>query len=431
MHITSSLAAAAAAVLALAQPAQAGTWGPARQLMGPFGVSSPPAAPLLVVNAQGRALLAWAGTGAVRLAERQPGGGWTYPGPVPGAEATAGEPALALGRNEVAAVAWTTPATRYTASKLLVSLRLPGGSFGAAVEAAPGTVAGDPKLAVACDGTVTLVWQDAAGLAASELPGIPGSGECNGTPGPGPWTAPQRLSAGSVSLAELASNDAGAALLVWQAGAPGQPSSIVAAERPAGGTWQAPVTLSAPGSGSTWNPKPGLDGAGNAAVGWLENLVMVVARRSAGGAWQAPLALSGTQPAYYPALAMSTRGDLLVAWQGPDARGLGTVWQRSAAPGGAFGTTSRLSTSSEDAGWPTATLSADGTLAGVGWVDNSSNSARAAVFSAGRWTRSTLGGGWWGNTVPLGSGGASAVAGWVVPDGANVNAVLVMGRIWK
>lgn len=431
MRITPARAALAAAAFWLAGPALAGTWEPAQQLMGPFGISSPPGVPLLASNPQGRALLAWNPAGAVRLVERLPDGTWNTTVTLPGADAAAGTPALALGRNEVAAVAWSTVATRYTPSKMRVSLRLPGRAFDLPVEPAPGARAGPMMLAVACSGTVTLVWQDAAGLATTELPGVPGSGDCNGLPGPGPWTAVQRLSAGPVSLPALAANDAGAALLVWQGGAPGTPTSIVAAQRAAGEGWAPPVTLSAPTAVSTWNPKPALDAAGNAAVGWLDNRRMVVARRAAAGTWQPPVVLSGRQVVSYPALAMSARGDLLAAWQTLDRSGYGALWQRRATPGAAFGATTRVSTPAENASWPSAALSADGTLAVLGWVDSSSNGARVAVGTAGGWVQSTLGGGWWNGAVPVATGGGGAVAAWTRPNGANVNAVLLMGSSWK
>lgn len=424
----------AAATLLAALSAQAGTWGATRTLAGPFGVSSPPEAPHVTMNANGHALLAWNATGPVMYADRPAGAAWKASAMVPGAGNGAGPVAVALGRNEVAAIAWVTVATRYVPAQLLVSLRLPGGTFGTAVQVAPGTAVWDLRLGVDCSGTVTLVWNDGQGVKAAQRDGSGATpGACDGLPGTAAWSAPQMLSASQVgaSLPDLAVNDAGAALAVWQEAQGGSPTAALAALRTAGGAWQPAQAVSTPGALSTWNPKPVLDAAGNAAVGYLDDLRMAVARRPAGGNWAAPEIVSGNQKVYYPALAVNERGDLLAAWQALDANNTGSVWQSTAPVGAAWGAAQRLSAGAESAQWPSAAWAGDGSVAVVGWVDNNSNSAKASLLSAGRWTRSTLGAGWWGGTVPVAAGSAGAVAGWAVPATGNPNSARLVARSWQ
>lgn len=419
-----------AAVLALAAaagPAQAGAWAPQRTLDGPMAVSSPPEAPRVVTEPTGRALMTWATAGSVRWAEKRPGGAWTRAATAPGGGATSGVLAAALGPNQGAALAWTTVATRYTPSRLLVSLRAPGGRFAAPVEVGSFTAAGLLKLGIDCRGSVTLAWQGPQGLAASTWAGDGGSGACDGRPGPGPWSPPVALAPPGAAWPELAVAADGTAVLAWQVG------TEVRAARRDDGLWGAVTTVSQPSSAAAWGTQVVLDGQGRAAVAWLDGPTARVARGDAAG-WQPPAAVSGSHAVQALALAGTAAGDLLLAWQGIDTGGTGSavaVWQRSLSAGGAWSDPTRLSSPSESPGAPSAAWAADGSVAVVGWVDEASNSARASLRSGAGWVRSTLGVGWWGNTVPVGAGTASAVAGWVVPTAGNPNAASIVARHWQ
>ncbi|WP_127999354.1 hypothetical protein [Piscinibacter defluvii] len=432
---TNALLAAAWFCLAGTVSAQTGAWTATRNLEGPFAAGSIPEPPLVAMNAEGRALLAWNATGIVRWAEHVKGGGWLPRGNVPGGGSGAGPVALALGNSGAAAVAYTTVATRYTPSRLMVSVRPAAGSFGAAVEPAPGSVAGAIKLGIACDGSVTLLWGDASALWASTLAGTGRSpGACDGQPGAGPWSAPVQLSNAHVgaALPGLVVNDAGAALAVWQQGAPGNPSAIVAAYRPAGGSWEPAQTASAPTARATWNPKAGLDATGAAAIGYLDGQGMVVVARTPAGAWSAPALVSGSQAAAYPAFAMSAAGDMLVAWLAQDPlTGSSEIWARVAASGAGWSAARRLSALSDQAGWPSAAFAGDGSVAIVGWTDDAANVAKASVYAAGTWTRRNLGTGYWGGPMPVAAGAAAAVAGWAMPNLANPNAAKLVARAWE
>jgi hypothetical protein len=430
-----SLLAAAALCLAGTASAQSGVWTATRTLEGQFAAGSIPEPPLLAMNADGRAMLAWNATGVVRFAERAKGSGWLPRGNVPGGASGAGPVAVALGNSGAAAVAYTTVATRYTPSRLMVSLRSAAGVFGAAAEPAPGAVAGTIKLGIACDGSVTLLWSGPSAIWTSTLAGSGRSaGACDGQPGVGPWSTPLQLSNAHVgaALPDLVVNDAGAALAVWQEGASGNPTAIVAAYRPAVGPWEIARTASAPTARATWNPKAGLDGAGHAAIAYLDGQSMVVAARTADGGWSVPSVVSGSQAANYPAFAMSAAGDMVVAWVGLDAQsGANAVWARVAAAGAAWTAARRLSAAAEEADWPSAAFAGDGSVAIVGWTDNAANAAKASVYSAGAWARRTLGAGYWSGLVPVAAGGGAAVAGWAMPNLANPNAAKLVARGWE
>lgn len=416
-----------ALAMTVAASAQAGNWGATRTLEGPFVVSSPPEAPRVVMNAQGHALLAWNATGRVRFADKRPGQAWGRSATVPGGGTGAGPVAVALGRNEVAAIAWTTVATRYVPSKLLVSLRVPGAAFGAATEVAPGAGVWQIELGASCDGSITLVWVDAQGVATSRHDGSGDGGACDGVP-TGPWSAPQHLSAAQVgaTLPDLAVNDAGAALVAWQQG-----STILAALRPAAGVWGAAQAISEPTAFATWNARAVLDASGRAAVGYLDGNRMFVARAGADATWQPPVLVSGALSVSYPALEGTAAGDLVAAWQVLDAGNAGTVWQSSAPAGAAWSAPARLSGPSESAGWPSVAVAADGSAAIVAWVDDATNTARASVRAGAGWTRTTLGAGWWGGTVPVAAGAGRGMAGWAVPAPGNPNSASLVARPWQ
>lgn len=413
---------------ALGLPALAGTWAAPKTLEGPFAVSSPPESPQVVMNAGGDALLAWNATGRVSYADKPAAGRWSRSATVPGGLTGAGPVAVALGRGGVAAIAWTTVATRYVPSKMLVSWRSPGGRFGPADEVAPGTGVWTLKLGVACDGSVTLLWLDALGVQTSTRAGTPGSGACDGLPGPGPWAPPQALSDAQVgaALPDLAVNDAGAAVAAWQQG-----TSAVAALRPAGGDWGAAQVVSSPTAAAVWNARPVIDAQGRPAVGYLDGNTLAVVRGDAAGAWGAPVPVSGAQRVFYPALATTASGQLLAAWQVLDASNLGAVWQAEGAVDGGWTSPSRLSAPAEDAAWPSVAVAEDGSVAVAAWVDQTSNTARAAVRTGGAWTRSTLGAGWWGGTVPVAAGGGLAMATWAVPAAGNPNSATLVARPWR
>jgi hypothetical protein len=426
--------------IALSSPAVAGTWKVTRTLDGPTATSSPPDAPVLAMNAGGHALTAWNTFGVVRYADLSAAGAWTVTRNAPGSAAGANAFTAALGRSDASVIVYATVATRYVPSKLVASVRSAGGAFGPVTEVAPGAPAAwEIRAGVACDGGITVAWRDAAVVRAARRAGTGESaaGACDGQPGAGPWSAPATLSSGteSVALVDLAVNDAGLALVTWQAGSSGNPSRIVATLGGAGGAWEAPRTVSAGTGLATWSPKPGLDAAGDAAIGYLDGYAMFVARRPAGGDWGVPEPLSGTHTVYYPALAMAADGAMLAGWMQNDTNSAGSVWQASSpTASGAWSAPRRVSTLAEDASWPSLSISGATGPAMVGWVDDATNTARVSVAAggaAGAWKATSIGTGWWGGLVPVGAAASQSAAAWTTPSAGNPNAVLVQGRPWR
>ncbi len=399
-----------------------GMWSALKTLEGTFAVSSPPEPAVVATNGLGHTLAVWDAIGIPRYAEHTKGGAWSLSRPVVigaiGQFATA-----AIGDDETAAVAWVTVATEFTPAYVVASVRDPGGSFLAPTQVALGTSVYYLKLGIAGDGSVTLVWAAPAGILASTRAPL------------GTWSTPIQLSASGVGagLPDLTVNGAGAVLAVWQQGSAGNPSAIGTAYRSAGGGWEAPRVLPSGSGLATWNPKPGLDAAGNAAVGYLDGYAMVVTSRKPTSDWDVPAQVSpAAQTVYYPALAMDGAGDVIAAWQALDAGNVGTVYVRPRPAGGDWGTTTRLSAASDDAQWPTAAYAGDGSLAVVSWIDNWTSQVRASVGTVtASWSRTTLGAGWWGSHVPVAAGGGSAVATWATVVGGNPNAASLVAKTFE
>jgi hypothetical protein len=91
---------------------------------------------------------------------------------------------------------------------------------------------------------------------------------------------------------DLAVNEAGTAVVAWEAAAPLNPSSpaqIESATRPAGGSWS-PVAVATPVLPLAAAPRIALDGPGNATVVWqqattLTDVRIYAATQPAGGSW--------------------------------------------------------------------------------------------------------------------------------------------------
>jgi hypothetical protein len=397
--------------------ANAGSWRTPRVLEGPIAVSSVPDAPLVVENSLGHALAVWSVASGARYADKAPNKNWGTARKVPGGQQSAGFIAAALTDNDFAVIAFFTVATRYTPSKLIVSTRLGNAAFSQPVAVTTDVLAWGLRAAAVPDGSVTLAWSEGGAIKAAHLDAGTGIWDIAvlSTPGVPAW------------LPDLVGNEQGDALVAWQEGTGYQPVAIHAAQRAAGGDWAAAERVSPANGHSTWNAKPGLSAAGDAAVGWLDGNTMVVSRKPANGSWQLPESLSGSQSAYYPALVMDAGGNLVAAWQALDGSNVGSIWSSRSAAEGGWTAAIRLSKAAEDAAWPSAASARAGGLSVVSWTDNATNSVRASASkSGGGWKARTLGTGYWSGVVPVAAGGGNAVAGWATPHAYNPNAADLM-----
>jgi hypothetical protein len=177
---------------------------------------------------------------------------------------------------------------------------------------APGQEANDPQIAVDGAGNAVAIWE-----------------RSNGTnliiqsatrPAGGSFSAPVDLSAPQqdASDPQIAVDGAGNAVAIWER-SNGTNLIIQAATRPAGGSFSAPVDLSAPGQ-DAFEPQIALDGAGNAVAIWERsngtNFITQAATRSPGGSFSAPLDLSAVGgDAFDPRIAVDGAGNAVAIWE--------------------------------------------------------------------------------------------------------------------
>lgn len=259
------------------------------------------------------------------------------------------------------------------------TVRPAGGTFSAPVNlSAAGATGPLPRAAIDGAGNVTVVWQQWGPESAIV--------QAATRPAGGTFSAPVDLSApGNVSGAQVATN-AGETVAAW-ARVDSTPSSIVqAATRSAGGAFSAVADLSAAGHGGV-DPQVGVDAAGNAVAIWSRfdgtSRVVQVATRPAGHLFGAPtdLSLAG-RDALVPGLAVNPAGDAVVAWQ--RSNGTNTIVQSAVARAGAgFAPPADLSLPGRDATAPQVGIDADGDAI-VGWQrsDGASTIVQAAGYDA-------------------------------------------------
>ncbi len=261
--------------------------------------------------------------------------------------------------------------------------------------------------------------------------------------------APQWLPATNLSgpgqdgeIPLVAVDPRGDATAVWEHNN-GTNTVIQAATRPAGGTWGAPVTLSAGGENS-FAPDVAVDAQGDATAVWERSTgiggdtVQQAAFRPAAGVWQAPVDVSAAgKTADRVAVAVDPQGDATALWD--IFTGANYIMQAASRPaGGAWGLAVDLTGSGGDAVWPQASYDAHGDVTAV-WYR--SQGANLIVQAASR-----PAGGVWQSAIDLSLPGTAtepqvavdprgdATAVWLRSNGANPivqAAVLPAGGVWQ
>ena len=161
------------------------------------------------------------------------------------------------------------------------------------------------------------------------------------------WLQPQTVSGPVVQTPHVAVDAAGDAVAVWTK-VEGSTYTVMAASRPAGGVWGAPVPIGTPGPEqykceTCSDPQVGMDATGRAYAVWswydssagqLQRKI-VLRIRSASGVWGRFSTILSTIPnASEQRLAVNAAGDLAVVWRVVDnARGITQGYFRP-APGG-------------------------------------------------------------------------------------------------
>ncbi len=248
-------------------------------------------------------------------------------------------------------------------------------------------LAGDPTVAVDADGDLVAVWEQTGVGHGYQV-------EASVRPAGGGWQAPVTLSeAGDESyLPVVAVDPQGDATVVWGDGF----GEVYAAVRPASGGWSAPVALDDEDQDTAAHedyPYVVVDDHGDATAVWTydDNYhdSVLAAERPAGGAWETPVTLdSGEYAVANPRLAVDPQGDVTAVWTSRSLMNANDIVRSAMRPAaGAWQTPVDLSDASENAVGPQVAVDPHGNATAV-WdlFGASSNVVQAAVRpGAGSW----------------------------------------------
>ena len=203
-------------------------------------------------------------------------------------------------------------------------------------------------------------------------------------------------------LPNIAVNEAGTAVVVWQAAAPlddSNPYQIESATRPAGGSWSA-MTAVSPVIPQPWSPQVALDGSGNTTVVWEQSSTAIsAATRPAGGAWGSPMEI---ETAYYlgqNSVAADATGNVTASWVVDNASGAMFIHTATRPAGGTWGAPTNLGQCMSSGGslclTPQVASARDGSITVVGWTTfgGTGNLPNVAVrLGSGTWVPMVIGG---------------------------------------
>ncbi len=251
-------------------------------------------------------------TFVVQSATRPAGGSWSAP--VDLSKAGAFEPLVAVDpEGEVTAV-WLLEREEGNRSVVQSASRPAGGSWSAPVNLSPvKQVARSPQVALDPQGGATAVWEEENS----------GAIQSASRPAGGSWSAPVNLSAAGEGGLEpqVAVDSQSNATAVWERYNNPKNTLIQSASRPAGGSWSAPVNLSKPGR-KAQEAQIAVGPQGDATAIWARSngrdLVVQGATRPAGGSWSAPVDISAHhgQGGFYPRLVVDSLGNATAVWKG-------------------------------------------------------------------------------------------------------------------
>jgi hypothetical protein len=302
--------AGAAACLALAAPAAAQA---APAWLAPVTAAADSSFPTAAMGTGGDIVVGGRGvsTPYASNAALRPAGGAFDPVPqaIVGSTSSTSPADVAINGHGDAVAAWVASPNVY------IALRPRGSStFGPPITVGPtGTASGidDPQVGIADDGTVALAWlfytgsKFTAHYVLRSPAGVVGT-VSSSDPAQAVYNSPQ-----------LAMNEAGDTVVTWSR-TNGTKYVVQAASRPRGGDFGTPVDLSDSGQDATYSaPAVAQDGA--TVVAWARsdgtNTLAQVTRRPAGGSFDLPVTLSAAGgDATYPAASVNRAGDVLVAW---------------------------------------------------------------------------------------------------------------------
>jgi len=222
-------------------------------------------------------------------------------------------------------------------------------------------------------------------------------------------------------------------------------SSLVSVERPAGGTWQAPVAI--PGGAEALEPQLALSTSGQQTAAWLDGAnagderTVWAARRHSGEAWQPATQLPLYAPEDHvvdgPAVAENQAGEAVVVWGEADSAYSSQWLVASRWRSGSWSAPQRISAPAEFVQlWekPLVAAGAGGFL--LGWVEAPSSgvyAVEAETLGAEGWTGEQIvesGPNWLYGTSLAANAGGQATMVWADAVTESVHAATLQSGSW-
>ena len=365
------------AAIGIASPAMSAPQGPwvlpasdiSAPVQGAFG-------PQITTAPDGTATAVWyrsdGANNIIQAATRPPGGSFGAPVDLSVAGRNATFPQITTAPDGTATVVWR----RYNGSNMIIqaATRPPGGSFGPAVDlSASGQRAIGPQITTAPDGTATAIW--------SRFSGSNWIVQATTRPPGGSFGAPVGLSAPGQSCRgafgpQITTAPDGTATAVWIR-FNGSNDIVQVATRPPGESFGPPADLSAPG-GDAFAPQVATAPDGTTTAVWerfdgnrfdgADNIIQA-ASRPPGGSFGAPVDLSVPgRDGFSPQVVTAPDGTTTAVWGWGRYNGANNIIQAATRPpGGSFGPAVDLSAPGPSAFGPQITTAPDGTATAV-WI---------------------------------------------------------------
>lgn len=222
----------------------------------------------------------------------------------------------------------------------------------------------------------------------------------------GPWSTPSGFFGGLEDAygLHIAVDPLGNETAIWGRRM-GRSWVVQSATRSVGGSWSAPVTLSAAGAGSALvaaGPE------GNVTAVWLlereegRRSVLQSATRSAGGNWSAPATLSASRKAARsPQIALDPQGGATAVWEEEYS---GAIESSTRSSGGIWSAPVTLSANEVMGDWPQVAVDSQGNATAV-WAGRASNGRRIRIQSRRIQTATRPAGGTWSAPVSISKAG--------------------------
>ncbi|HTA05050.1 MAG TPA: hypothetical protein VK774_01680, partial [Solirubrobacteraceae bacterium] len=316
-------------------PAGASTWQP------PVQISTAEESYLAGIagDSFGDGLAAWVTPAGLQSAVRPAAlGSWQAPTPIGPTSGEANDLRLAADPAGGAVAVWGNQGFAIEAA---VRPAATGQWEAPVVVSGPDERASEPQVAIREGGEVAVVWK-VYEPETIPCPSPPSSDPCSlilsskesmkaaFRSDAGTWQAPFALaSADSVDEPQISLDDAGNATALWRASS-GEKRAVESSQRPAGGAWQPPVTLTVTPLPHIGNPldsslQLAVNGLGEATAAWVHESpnalgglsgvgVVETAIRNADGSWQTPTVISGSEHAGSLRLAENSSGTAAAVW---------------------------------------------------------------------------------------------------------------------